>query len=235
MVEYDRNQLNHVGGFFVNSRKIVHMFFKTLFIGGIAGFITSIFVNFQQYMEFIQPFDFVELLGVVLFYLGYALVFTVVSQTGFFAYLFIHRFGEGFFKSFWPIVQLLLILLALFDMAYFSSDDISLGFKLFMIGFILVFGFITAWIKMKKTNVTALIPSMFLMVVVTALELSMVLRAGDTDFVLLMLIPVLVANAYQLLILHKVTEVDEEHQRRIAERRKARMERLKEKEAAKKK
>jgi len=221
-----------VGGFLVNSRKIVHMFFKTLFIGGIVGFITSIFVNFEQYMQFIAPFNALDLLGVVLFYLGYALVFTVVSQTGFFAYLFIHRFGEGFFKSFWPIVQVILILLALFDMAYFSSDNIPLWFKLSLVGFILVVGLIVSRIKVTKTNSTAFIPSMFLMVVVTALELSMVLRAGDVRFVVLMVMPVLAASAYQLLILHKVTEVDEEHQRRIAERRKARMERLKEKQQA---
>src|SRR5699024_4459343 len=166
------------------------MFFKTLFIGGIVGFITSIFVNFQQYMQFINPFNALDLLGVVLFYLGYALVFTVVSQTGFFAYLFIHRFGEGFFKSFWPIVQVILILLALFDMAYFSSDNIPLWFKLSLVGFILVVGLIVSRIKVTKTNSTAFIPSMFLMVVVTALELSMVLRAGDVRFVVLMVMPV---------------------------------------------
>lgn len=210
------------------------MFFKTLFIGGIVGFITSVFVNFEQYMQYLNPFNGLDLLGVILFYLGYALIFTVVSQTGFFAYLFIHRFGEGFFKSFWPVVQFLLILLALFDMAYFSSDRIPLWFKLSLVGFILLLGIVVSWMKMKQTNATAFIPSMFLLVVITALELSMVLRAGDLHFVVLMVMPVLAASAYQLLVLHKVTAVDKEHQQRIAERRKARMERLKEKETSKK-
>src|SRR5699024_3306805 len=150
-----------VGGFSVNSRKIVHMFFKTLFIGGIVGFITSIFINFQQYMQFLSPFDGLELLGVILFYLGYALVFTVVSQTGFFAYLFIHRFGEGFFKSFWPMVQLLLILLALFDMVYFSSNQIPLWFKVVLAAVVLITAFIVARLKVKKTNQSAFVPSLF--------------------------------------------------------------------------
>src|SRR5699024_7419142 len=56
---------------------------------------------------------------------------------------------------------------------------------------------------------------------------------GDVKFIILMLVPVLVANAYQILILHKVTAVDPEHQARIEARRKARRE-AKEKQAAEK-
>src|SRR5699024_2967721 len=222
-----------VGGILVSSRKIVHMFFKTLFIGGIVGFLTSIFVHFDQYMTYIQPFNAVGLLGVVLFYIGYALVFTVVAQTGFFAYLFIHRFGIGFFKSFWPMVQLLLILLALFDMIYFSSNQIPLWFKIVLAAFVLVTAIIVAKMKVKRTNQSAFVPSMFVMIVITALEFSLVLRAGNIPFVIIMVITVLTATAYQLLILHKVTEVDEEHQKRIQARRKARLEQQKMKQANK--
>lgn len=214
----------------MNSRKVVNMFFKTLFIGGIAGLITSFFVKGPEYWKFISPFNGIELLGVFLFFLGYALVFTVISQTGFFSYLFIHRFGENFFRTFWPTVQVLLVLFALFDLVYFSSKEIPLLFKMIMTVIILVFGIIIARIKAKQTNKTAFIPALFLMVVITALELSLVLRAGDTSFIILMLVPVLVANAYQILILHEVTKVDKEHQRRIEERRKKRLEQ-KEKEA----
>lgn len=218
----------------MNSRKLVHMFFKTLLIGGAVGFITSIFVNWQQYIQFLSPFEGIELLGVVLFFLGYALVFTVVSQTGFFAYLFIHRFGEGFFKSFWPMVQILLVILALFDMIYFSSKDIPLWFKFVFASFILVTALVVAKVKVNKTNASAFVPSVFLMVVVTALEISLVLRAGDIPFIILMIVTVLTASAYQLLILHEVTAVDEEHQRRIAERRQARLQQQKEKQEAQK-
>src|SRR5699024_5817463 len=171
-----------VGGFLVSSQKIVHMFFKTLFIGGIVGFITSIFVHFDQYMAYLQPFNALELLGVVLFYLGYALVFTVVAQTGFFAYLFIHLFGIGFFKF------LLLILLALFDMVYFSSNQIPLWFKVVLAAVVLITAFIVARLKVKKTNQSAFVPSLFVMIVITALELSLVLRAGNIPFVIIMVV-----------------------------------------------
>ncbi len=207
----------------MNSQKLVHMFFKTLFVGGLIGFIVSIFVNWSEYMKFINPFNGLELLGVILFFLGYALVFTVISQTGFFAYLFIHRFGENFFKSFWPMVQILLVAFALFDMIYFSSKGIPLLYKWGMVGVIVIVAVLISMIKARKTNFTAFIPAMFVMIVITALELSLVLRAGDVSFILLMLVPVLTANAYQLLILHKVTAVDPEHQRRMEERRKKRL------------
>ena len=207
----------------MNSRKIVHMFFKTLLIGGLAGFIASFFVNFQEYKQVIVPFNGMELLGVSLFFLGYSLVFTVVSMTGFFAYLFIHRFGQGFFKSFWNVVQILLIILALFDMMYFTSDKIPVLFKWILVITILLAGYIVSQIKVTMTKKTAFVPSLFFMIVITALELSLVLRAGDVKFIILMVAPVLVANAYQILVLHKVTEVDPEHQKRIEARRKARI------------
>src|SRR5699024_2504543 len=112
------------GGTTLNSRKLVSMFFKTLFIGGLAGFVASFFVNWQNYSAYLSPFDGFNLLGVALFYLSYALVFTVIAQTGFFAYLFIHRFGQGFFKTFWPVVQVFLMLFVLFVIYFFYLIDV---------------------------------------------------------------------------------------------------------------
>src|SRR5699024_6900905 len=222
------------GGMIVRRQKSDHMWFNTDFKGGIGGFITSIIVHFDQYMANLQPFNALELLGVVLFYLGYGLVFTVVAQSGFFVYFFCHHFVIGFFKSFWPIVQLLLILLALFYMVYFSSNQIPLWFKVVLAAVVLITAFIVARLKVKKTNQSAFVPSLFVMIVITALELSLVLRAGNIPFVIIMVVTVLTATAYQLLILHEVTEVSEEHKKRIQERRKARLEQQKAKQANKK-
>lgn len=210
----------NVGGQFVDSRKIVNFFFKTLLIGGITGFIASFMIKSTEYGNVLNPFEAKELLGVALFFLGYALVFTVVAQTGFFAYLFVHRYGQDFFKSFWPSVQVLVILFAIFDLIYFTSNELSLGFKIAVAGSILIIGLLVAYLKMKQTNGTAFVPALFLMVVITALELSLVLRAADVGFILLMLVPILIVNGYQLLTLRKVTHVDAEHMRRIEARRK---------------
>src|SRR5699024_10995933 len=101
------------GGTTLNSRKLVSMFFKTLFIGGLAGFVASFFVNWQNYSAYLSPFDGFNLLGVALFYLGYALVFTVIAQTGLLFLFFWSGFiltwlfalffcfcGDGFFRLF---------------------------------------------------------------------------------------------------------------------------------------
>lgn len=210
----------------MNSRKVVRMFFRTILIGGLVGFVTSFFVKSKEYANVLQPFDGMELLGIVLFFIGMALVFTVISQTGFFAYLFIHRFGQNFFRSFWPTVQVLLILFALFDLVYLSysagKGEISLLFYIIMTAVILIYGIIIARLKVKQTNRTGFIPALFVMIVITALELSLALRAVDVDYIILMLTPLLAANSYQVLALHEVTKRDEAHIKRIEERRKVR-------------
>jgi len=217
----------------VNSRKIVNMFLRTLLLGAVVGFVTSFFVNWREYSAVLRPFDGFELFGLVLFFIGLALVFTVVSLTGFFAYLFIHRFGQGFFRSFWPMVQVLLILFAIFDLIYFSyragKGEISLIFYIVMTIVIVLFSLFIARIKVNQTNRTAFIPTMFFMIVVTALELSLVLRAADVQYIILMLTPVLAANGYQIIALHEVAKRDEEHIKRIEARRRERLKRYEEK------
>lgn len=220
----------------MNSRKIVHMFFQTLLIGWIVGFATSLIVQHGEYAKVLSPFNGKDLLGVVLFFSGYALVFTVVAQTGFFAYLFIHRYGQSFFRSFWPTVQLLIIAFVLFDIVYFTSKELSLAFRIGLMLTVLLAGLIVSYFKMRQTNRAAFIPALFVMVVILTLELSLVLRAADKAFILLMLTTLFAANAYQLLILHHVTKVDPEHQRRLEERRKQRLalQKQQQKEQAKK-
>src|SRR5699024_5117270 len=140
-----------------------------------------------------------------------------------------HRYGQNFFRSFWPTVQLGLIAFVVFDLIYFpykgSGGKIPLYVFVLMTVFIVVLGLITAQIKSRKTNRTAFIPTLFVMVVITALEWSLVLRAGDLDYMLLMLMPLLATNAYQVLILHEVTKLDERQKRRLKERKK-RLEKL---------
>src|SRR5699024_4049447 len=216
-----------------------NMFFKTLFLGGAIGLLTSFLVKTSEYTAVLIPFDFMELIGLLLFFTGLGLVFTVVSQTGFFAYLFIHRYGQNFFRSFWPAVQLLIIAFVIFDLIYFpykgADGKIPLSVFILLTTFIVVFGIIIAQIKSKKTNKTAFIPTLFVMVVLLALEWSLVLRAGDIDYMLLMLMPLLATNAYQILVLHEVTKLDERQKKRLEARRKERAKLQKKKTEKKKK
>lgn len=193
----------------MNSRKVVGLFLKTLVIGGIAGLITSFFVKTEAYTRVLDPIDLFQLLGVVLFFLGLGFVFSLISQTGFFVYLFINRFGLGFFRSFWPSVQMLLIAFVLFDLVYFpysyTDGEGSIFPYIAMAVAILVYGLIIAKIKAKETNQSAFVPALFLMVVMTVIEWVPGLRTSGTDYAWLMIVPLLVCNTYQLLILHRLT------------------------------
>ncbi|SFB37495.1 KinB signaling pathway activation protein [Lentibacillus halodurans] len=193
----------------MNSRKWVGLFVKTLLIGGAAGLLTSFFVKPAYYTNNLDPFNGFELIGVVLFFLGLGFVFSVISQTGFFAYLFINRFGLSLFRTFWPTVQVLLIAFVVFDLIYFPytgvNGDISIVWFILMAAAILAYGWIISEIKARQTNRRAFIPALFLMVVMTAIEWVPGLRTSGTDYAWLMIIPLLACNTYQLLILHRLT------------------------------
>ncbi|EMI9090685.1 MULTISPECIES: KinB signaling pathway activation protein KbaA [Bacillus] len=195
----------------MNSRKWVRLFFTTLFLGGISTVIIGFVLEWDKYAKFFQNFDGKEILAVSFWLMGVGFIFSVISQMGFFAYLTIHRFGLGMFRSssLWNAVQLFFIAFVLFDFVYLRSvlianGEVSLGNNILVAGVLFVFGAIVAYIKSKETNRKAFVPALFFMVVVTILEWVPALRINDTDWLYLMVIPLLLCNAYQLLILHRL-------------------------------
>ncbi|HDR7664729.1 KINB signaling pathway activation protein [Bacillus wiedmannii] len=195
----------------MNSRKWVRLFFTTLFLGGISTVIIGFVLEWDKYVKFFQNFDGKEILAVSFWLMGVGFIFSVISQMGFFAYLTIHRFGLGMFRSpsLWNAVQLFFIAFVLFDFVYLRSilianGEVSLGNNILVAGVLFMFGAIVAYIKSKETNRKAFVPALFFMVVVTILEWVPALRINDTDWLYLMVIPLLLCNAYQLLILHRL-------------------------------
>lgn len=194
----------------MNSRKWVRLFLTTLLIGGIATAAVGIVLNWKEFGHLLVRFEVIEFLAVLLWHVGVGFIFSVISQAGFFAYLTVHRFGLGMFRSLWNAVQLVLIMFVLFDLVYFrymvfaDKGDSIIPYVLTAL-FILAVGLAVAYIKSAQTNKGAFVPALFFMVVVTVIEWFPVLRINDRDWLYLMLIPLLVCNAYQLLILHKLT------------------------------
>ncbi|MFA1822938.1 KinB-signaling pathway activation protein [Virgibacillus oceani] len=197
----------------MNSRKLVNFFFKTLLLGGITGLVASFFVKADEYLMFLSPFDAFELLGLVVVLTGMALVFTVVSQTGFFAYLFVNRLGLGVFRSYWSLVQILLIAFVVFDLVYFpyqaTDGEVSIFWYILMSGAILGYGLIIAKIKVNETNKSAFIPALFFMVVITTVEWIPGMRTEGYDYTIIMIIVLLVCNTYQLLALHRINQKED--------------------------
>jgi KinB signaling pathway activation protein len=142
-----------------------------------------------------------------------ASIWTVIAQMGFFAYLTIHRFGLGIFKSvkLWSRVQIVLIGFALFDLMFFRHMAFAeegqgmLGFAVMPL-LLLGYGLIVAYIKSKDTHWLAFIPTLFFIVVVTMVEWIPALRENDMTFLLTSIVPLLVANTWQVLVLHRLHE-----------------------------
>ncbi|KAB2329262.1 KinB-signaling pathway activation protein [Cytobacillus depressus] len=197
----------------MTSRNWVKLFLSTLLVGGLTTGIVGFIVRWNEFESIFKPFDFLEVLSVLFWLIGVGLIFSILSQMGFFAYLTVHRFGLGIFKSrsLWNSVQAVLILFVLFDLVYlrynaFATEGESLVPYIGIALFLLIAALVVAAIKVKLTNKEAFIPALFFMVVVTTIEWVPVLRVNEQSWVYLMIFPLIVCNAYQLLILHKLNE-----------------------------
>lgn len=199
-----------MGEITLNSRNLVRMFFSTLLIGGITTGIVGFIVRWKEFEPFFTDFQMVEILSILAWLVGVGLIFSLISQMGFFAYLTVHRFGLGIFKSvkLWNSVQVVLIIFVLFDLVYlrfnaFSEKGDSFVPYLGLALFIAVCGIIAAYYKARLTNKEAFIPALFFMIVVTVLEWVPILRVNEKSWLYLMIFPLLICNAYQLLALPK--------------------------------
>ncbi|WP_078433560.1 KinB-signaling pathway activation protein [Metabacillus halosaccharovorans] len=197
----------------MNSRNWVRLFLSTLLVGGLTTGVIGFLLKWADYKDLFLNFEIIEILSVLFWLFGVGLIFSVISQMGFFAYLTVHRFGLGIFKSasLWNFAQIILILFVLFDLAYFrfqlfaNEGDTFISYILLAL-YVLIVGLIVAFIKRKDTNKGAFIPALFFMIVVTVIEWFPALRVNQEDWLLLMLIPLQVCNAYQLIMLPRFTQ-----------------------------
>ncbi|MBA4538712.1 KinB-signaling pathway activation protein [Bacillus aquiflavi] len=197
----------------MTSRNWVKLFISTLIVGGLTTGIVGFTVRWGEFEHLFTDLDILGILSTLIWLIGVGFIFSIISQMGFFAYLTVHRFGIGIFRtvSLWNSIQLFLIAFVLFDLVYFrfqafADKGESLSQYIWKAIFILAVGLIVAFIKAKQTNKAAFIPALFFMVVVTILEWVPVLRVNEESWLYLMLFPLMACNAYQLLILHKLNE-----------------------------
>ncbi len=177
--------------------------------------LTGLVLDWSQYWADLKNGEILSFLIVILWLLGVSSIFSLISQMGFFAYLTIHRFGLGIFKSvkLWNTIQVVLIAVALFDLVYFryevfAEEGESVISYILIALFLLAVGLVTAYVKQKETNKQAFIPALFFIVVVTILEWIPGLQSNDPKWLWLILIPLLVSNVWQLLTLHRLIQKD---------------------------
>ncbi|MEW9110760.1 KinB-signaling pathway activation protein [Cytobacillus gottheilii] len=210
----------------MTSRLWVKLFLSTLLLGGVVTSITGFIVRWDEFSSIFMPFDFLEVLSVLFWLFGVGLIFSIISQMGFFAYLTIHRFGLGIFKShkLWNGVQVVLILFVLFDLVYFrynafAEQGESLLPYIGLAAMLLAAGLITAFLKVRISTKETFIPALFFMIVVTTIEWVPILRVNEYSWVWLMIFPLIICNAYQLLILQKINEQSRMHRQQLDQKK----------------
>lgn len=190
---------------------------NTLWIGGLTTAIVGLIVRWGQLQPYFAEFKIKDIVSAFVWLVVMGFLFSVISQMGFFAYLTVHRFGLGIFKSvtLWNAVQVVLILFGLFDLVYLRYESFAKSGQTILPYFwpaivLLIVGLVVAWMKVKQTNRSAFIPALFVMIVVTLVEWVPVLRVNNKSWLYLMMFALLICNAYQVLILHKLNSKSEQ-------------------------
>ncbi|WP_214822416.1 MULTISPECIES: KinB-signaling pathway activation protein [unclassified Exiguobacterium] len=179
----------------------LRLFWTTLVFGTLFGFLMNLLANPGYLVS--QSWE------AIVTALSYSSTWTGISMMGFFAYLIIHRVGLDLFRGprLWNRVQVLLIAFAIFDAVYLRMLAFGNDHMWRYIGEMVVL-LIVAWVvavsKAKQTNMSAFIPTLFLMTVITLIEWIPALQTTDEIPLLWPALATLVfANAYQVLMLHR--------------------------------
>ncbi|WP_339291494.1 KinB-signaling pathway activation protein [Paenibacillus sp. FSL E2-0201] len=187
-------------------KKWFHLFWTTLLIGAGGAVIAGLALQFVNgKIDFKSVGDFF-LYPLIL--LGYGMLVSVYSQLGFFAYLILNYMGNGVFpQKVWKYIQLVLSVLALLELIFLRTvvggernvmSDLILGI------FILLAAIIVSYFKVKSTNISALIPTLFFMTAISIVEVIGVLRIGVDSATVFIVVPLIACNAFQILMLHRI-------------------------------
>ncbi|WP_313639625.1 KinB-signaling pathway activation protein [Paenibacillus sp.] len=187
-------------------KKWFHLFWTTLLIGAGGAVIAGLALQFVNgRIDFKSVGDFF-LYPLIL--LGYGVLVSVYSQLGFFAYLILNYMGNGVFpQKVWKYIQLVLSVLALLELIFLRTvvggernvmSDLILGIV------ILLAAIIVSYFKVKSTNISALIPTLFFMTAISIVEVIGVLRIGVDSATVFIVVPLIACNAFQILMLHRI-------------------------------
>ncbi|MGK9254822.1 KinB-signaling pathway activation protein [Paenibacillus humicus] len=194
-------------------RKWFHLFWTTLALGAATTLIVGVLMLLTDKSFSVfgwSGFGF-NLFNMMLV----GLLIGAFSQMGFFAYLTVNYIALSVFRKayLWNALQAYTTIFALGFLGYVlygAREDLgNVVFWALPLGLAAVSWAVGAW-KSRMTNNHAFIPTLFLMVVVTAIEAWPSFQPGDdgsvsTSAILFMMAPLVVCNAYQILLLHLIT------------------------------
>lgn len=195
-----------LGDMNVNIRKWFFLFWSTMAIGGVVSAIVG------TVMQWADPsFGFLGMKATgfnVLMMMLVGLLFGAFSQMGFFAYMTLNYIALSVLRKsyLWNALQAYSSLFMLGGIGYMLYDerDTQNGWIFWVLPLgILLASWAVAAAKVKQTNKSAFIPTMFLLIVVTLLEAWQSLQSNVTAMTF-MVIPMFVCNAYQIMLLHRL-------------------------------
>ncbi|RIX47940.1 KinB signaling pathway activation protein [Paenibacillus nanensis] len=130
------------------------------------------------------------------------------SQMGFFAYLTLNYIALSVFrkKYLWNTLQGYTTLFAVFMLGYVLFEDRTNDWFFWVLPLItLIASLGVSWLKVKQTNKSAFVPTMFLMFVITFIEAWPALQ-GETNIaaIVFMMFPLFICNAYQNMMMHRL-------------------------------
>ena len=109
----------------MTSKYLVKFYFVTLLIGATITTLISLVTEYDSVTTFLFQGEFGDFFVGLIYLIGYGLLIATVSQVVFYIYLFINPLGLGIFRSFWPYIQILLILYAIFDLFYLRFREVG--------------------------------------------------------------------------------------------------------------
>lgn len=174
-------------------------------MGAVGSLIVGLLLQWTNTVELNGTADFLVNIGILF---GVGVMVSVYSQMGFFAYMMINYMGTGVFSRMtWLYIQIVLTALALLELMFFrtfvgredkGSSDLMFGIIVFATACVV------AYFKVKMTNRSAWVPTLFFMIAVTIVEIVGVLKIGVDQATAWIAAPLIACNAYQILILHRV-------------------------------
>lgn len=130
------------------------------------------------------------------------------SQMGFFAYLTLNYIALSVFRKsyLWNTLQGYTTLFAVLGLGYLLYNQRANGWFFWVLPLVLLIAsLVIAYVKMKQTNRSAFVPTLFLMFFITFIESWPALQ-GETNVsaIIFMMVPLFMCNAYQILMLPRL-------------------------------
>lgn len=190
-------------GSLVTFRNWLYLFFTSLLIGALASLAVGV------YFYFTDP-EYILDLSVLIVTAGAGMMFSVLSQMGFFAYMMLNYIARSMIRRrlIWSTLQWILIVVVFFDLIYlrvvFLEHERALLVYSILPVVLMIISIVVAMWKVKLTQPSAFTPTVFFMFVATALEAIPALHENNAEATLFMVVPLIFCNAWQILNLHRL-------------------------------